>query len=100
MISRWPDGRRDRAARSSRPASGSRRRGSTVGPGGDRRYEFGSVPPGTYDVILEETFLRPNPDEGKPGMAIRQEAAEERSTVLGRIEIRAGESASFDVKLP
>jgi hypothetical protein len=44
---------------------------------------------------------RPAEERDHPGDGIaRPEDEQQKSTVLGRIEIRAGESASFDVKLP
>lgn len=53
--------------------------------------------PATYDVLLrEESLVRTL----KPGEYIEPEDTREKVTPLGQVEIRAGETASFEARAP
>jgi hypothetical protein len=79
---------------------GEKTRELTYGLGRDGRAEAGAVPPGVYEAELKELVADPSLDLTRAGTSFRYEDLSEKRTPLGQVEVRAGEKATLETRLP
>jgi hypothetical protein len=63
----------------------------------DGTFRLTSVPPGTYEVRLKQTFFKVEPEAGQ---AFLPEDTVEKFTPLGEVEVQAGATAAFEARMP